>query len=84
MTLRCLRNGLVVALFIGGAALAAQAAAPGDDSTAAVAKGEAVATFADGVGDVGERGYRGWGISLPEPPPAVRCCARIWKASTPS
>ncbi len=48
MTLRCLRNGLVVALFIGGAALAAQAAAPGDDSTAAVAKGEAVATFAGG------------------------------------
>ena len=48
MTLRCLRNGLVVALFIGGTALAAQAAAPGDDSTAAVAKGEAVATFAGG------------------------------------
>ena len=48
MTLRCLRNGLVVALFIGGAALAAQAAAPGDDSTAAVRKGEAVATFAGG------------------------------------
>ncbi len=48
MTLRCLRNGLVVALFIGGVALAAQAAAPGDDSTAAVAKGEAVATFAGG------------------------------------
>jgi len=48
MTLRCLRNGLVVALFIGGAALAAQAAAPGDDSTAAAPKGEAVATFAGG------------------------------------
>ncbi len=48
MTLRCLRNGLVVALFIGGAALAAQAGAPGDDSTAAVPKGEAVATFAGG------------------------------------
>ncbi len=45
MTLRSLRNGLVVALFIGGAALAARAAAPGDDSTAAVPKGEAVAKF---------------------------------------
>ena len=48
MTLRSSRNGLVDALFIGGAALAAQAAAPGDDSTAAVPKGEAVATFAGG------------------------------------
>ncbi len=48
MTLRSMRNGLVVALFIWGAALAAQAAAPGDDSTAAVPKGEAVATFAGG------------------------------------
>lgn len=48
MTVRCLRNGLAVALFIGGAALAAQAAAPGDVSTAAVPKGEAVATFAGG------------------------------------
>ena len=48
MTLRSSRNGLVVALFSGGAALAAQAAAPGDSSTGAVAKGEAVATFAGG------------------------------------
>ena len=48
MTLRSLRNGLVVALFIGGAALTAQAADPGDISTAAFPKGEAVATFAGG------------------------------------
>lgn len=48
MTLRSLRNGLVVALFIGGAALTAQAADLGDISTAAFPKGEAVATFAGG------------------------------------
>lgn len=48
MTLRSLRNGLVVALFIGGAVLAAQAADVGDVSTAALPKGEEVATFAGG------------------------------------
>ncbi|MDA2917106.1 peptide-methionine (S)-S-oxide reductase MsrA [Nitrospinae bacterium AH_259_B05_G02_I21] len=48
MTLRSLRNGLVVALFIGGAALTALAADLGDLSTAAFPKGEAVATFAGG------------------------------------
>jgi peptide-methionine (S)-S-oxide reductase len=48
MTLRSLRNGLVVALFIGGAVLTAQAADVGDVSTAALPKGEGVATFAGG------------------------------------
>ena len=48
MTLRSLRNGLVVALFIGGAALIAHAADQGDVSTAALQKGEEVATFAGG------------------------------------
>ncbi len=48
MTLRSSRNGLVVALFIGGVALTAQAADLGDISTAALQKGEAVATFAGG------------------------------------
>jgi len=48
MTLRTLRNGLVVALFIGGAALIAQAADLGNASTAALPKGEEVATFAGG------------------------------------
>ncbi len=48
MTLRSLRNGLVVALFIGGAALIAQAADLGDASTAAFPKDEEVATFAGG------------------------------------
>jgi peptide-methionine (S)-S-oxide reductase len=48
VTLRSLRNGLVVALFIGGAVIAARAADVGDDSTAALPKGEAVATFAGG------------------------------------
>ncbi len=48
MTLRSMRNGLVAALFIGGAAIFAPAAALGDVSTAAVPKGEAVATFAGG------------------------------------
>ena len=48
MTLRTLRNGLVVALFIGGAARIAQAADLGNASTAALPKGEEVATFAGG------------------------------------
>ena len=48
MTLRSLRSGLVVALFIGGAALIAQAADLGDASTAASPKGAEVATFAGG------------------------------------
>ncbi len=48
MTLRSLRNGLVVALFIGGAALIAHAADMGDASAAAFPKGEEVATFAGG------------------------------------
>ena len=48
MTLRSFRNGLVVALFIGGAALIAQAADLGDASTAASPKGAEVATFAGG------------------------------------
>ena len=48
MTLRSLRNGLVVALFIGGAAIIAHAADLGDVSTAALQKGEEVATFAGG------------------------------------
>ena len=48
MTLRSLRSGLVVALFIGGAALIAHAADLRDASTAASPKGAEVATFAGG------------------------------------
>jgi len=48
MTLRSMRNGLVAGIFIWGAALCAPVAALGDVSTAAVPKGEAVATFAGG------------------------------------
>ncbi len=48
MTLQSMRNGLVAGLFIWGAALCAPAAALGEVSTAAVPKGEAVATFAGG------------------------------------
>ena len=48
MNLRSMRNGLVAALFIWGAALCAPAAALGEVSTTAVPKGETVATFAGG------------------------------------
>lgn len=48
MTLRSLRNGLAVALFIGGTALIAQAADPGGVSKAASPEGLEVATFAGG------------------------------------
>ncbi len=48
MTLRSFRYGLAVALFIGGAALLAQAADPGDASKAGSPNGLEVATFAGG------------------------------------